>query len=138
MGQCTFLNASGDITIAWDGNKETEKSMKAFIREKMNEGVVFFVIEEKSFLNLFKYDKKSELKNENDLKSGSKLVIKDKDVDKVLYRLGDPKISKVVRSGSAKISNNVIDINKAKKRITKDVDDVYKNKSIAVKRPMGG
>jgi len=71
----TILNQEGDQTIVWTEDRDDE--MEAIIQKKMDEGMVFFVVEPRFFGLL--PSKKTELTDAAEAKKHRALAIRDED-----------------------------------------------------------
>jgi len=77
MYQSTFLNEHGDITITWDDS--TVDDVRMMIQEKMDKGYTFFLVEKKFGV----IPVQRELKDTKDIKQRGKVLMKDKEVQKL-------------------------------------------------------
>jgi hypothetical protein len=117
MGSITFLNGTGDITIAWE--EENNEKMLAVIEKKMAEGVTFFIVEE------FKgREWTSKIKGIDEI-TGTEVRIQDKDME-VMFQTGLVKVGKNVAG----------EIDTVKKAETPA--EVAKSNTVAVKPIRGG
>ena len=73
----TLLNSTGDITISW--NNEDEAQVKALIQSKIDQGFVFFVLEDRpSYLSMIG-KKKVYIKDVKQLNKHHKVTLKTKE-----------------------------------------------------------
>lgn len=73
MRSCTLLNEMGDLTIAWEADKDAE--MEQIIQRKMDQGVRFFVIKPFS-------KEEVQIKQLSELQS-REITVKDEDVERL-------------------------------------------------------
>jgi hypothetical protein len=117
----TMLNESGDQTIVWTEDRDTE--MIEIIKKKMAEGVSFFIVEPRFFGLL--PSKKTPLKKASDAKEHRALAIKDEDFAKfVSSGAGD-----VVKTPAA----SIVTVERAE-----TAEQVAKSQSVGVKPLKGG
>lgn len=135
----TMLNATGDVTVAWDA--DNEKEIKEMISSKLEQGFVFFILEERpAFLTIFG-KKKVYINDIKDLKDKKEVILKTKDcASKILnenYHLEDKEIEQLFKIGKIAIgrvpSSNYQTVGRAK-----TVDQVVKNHTIATRKLVGG
>lgn len=117
----TILNEAGDQTIVWD--ESSDERMTEIIRKKMEQGVVFFVIEPRFFGLL--PSKKTPLTNADDARKHRALAIRDEDIAKFVGEGGGD----VVKTPDKAVQT----IRKAK-----TAEEVAKNESVGVKPMRGG
>lgn len=117
----TFLDQSGDTTIAWTEDRDEE--MLPIIQKKMDEGIVFFIIEPR--LGGWLPPKKTELKNAQDAAQHRALSIRDED------------FAKFVGSGAGEVIPTP-SASATKSRKAKDAKEVASSESVAVKPLKGG
>lgn len=117
----TILNESGDQTIVWTEDRDTE--MVEIIRKKMEQGISFFIIEPRFFGLL--PSKKTPLAKADDARAHRALAIKDEDFARFVGEgSGD-----VVKTPDQSIST----IRRAEKP-----EEVAKSQSVGVKPMKGG
>ena len=131
MGTCSFLNMTGDITIAWDESNR-EKVLEV-IRKKMDEGFVFFTTQSFLFHRLTRRVKVTK----RNLNSLSEIIVTDEQFDKMVEEMNDRDVAKLVRGDHAELvkrhgSNSLNAMQRAKK-----AEDVIGRDSLAI-RPMHG
>lgn len=135
----TMLNATGDVTVAWDA--DNEKEIKEMIKSKLEQGFIFFMLEERpAFLTIFG-KKKVYINDIKDLKNKKEVILKTKDcASKVLnenYHLEDKEIEALFKIGKIAIGrvppSNYQTVGRAK-----TVEQVVKNHTIATRKLVGG
>lgn len=131
---CTFLNSTGDITISWDKDKETE--MLALIDKKMKEGYAFFIL--KPRLGGLLGNKKVEAKTIDQVRKAGSVVAPDALAKAVVMNLGDADLSTAVAAGQATLASTLKTTTMETVRRAATAVDVVKSQSIAVKPMAGG
>lgn len=117
----TILNDCGDQTIVWD--ESSDERMTEIIRKKMEQGVIFFVVEPRFFGLL--PAKKTELKNADDARKHRALSIRDED------------LQAFVSDGAGEVTKTPPAQVKTVRKATKP-EEVAKAESVAVKPMKGG
>ena len=119
---CTFLDMSGDTTLAWD--ETADEKMLDLIKRKMEEGVTFWLIELR--LGGILPPKKTKLTDIN--KIGDKRAVS----------LLDEDFIKVLDTGHAELTT--VDSNEETKvvRKAKSAEEVASGKSVATRPLKGG
>ena len=119
MGEITFLNCMGDVTITWDVKDDAK--MKKQIQKLLKEGHIFFIIKKK-FLIL---NKEVEVKDISEI--NSKVIVKDDKLAELLLK---------VKSGKTKAKNNddTYDVEKA----STNPDEIVKSSVVCIKPSRGG
>ena len=121
MGSMILLNESGDIEIIW--SDEHEESMRELIEKKLKEGYSFFILEKK-FWGLVEC--KEKVISMDQIQKGSKLLLRDEDAVR-LFNDGKIKVKK---------SKEKRELNTTKR--SKDVDEILKSDTVAVRPVAGG
>lgn len=112
----TFLNEQGDTTIAWTADRDEE--MEALIARKMEQGVTFFIIEERGL--------RSRLNNASEAaRHGRALAILDADFAQFV---GEGK-GELVPTPSEKTRT---------KKISRNPKEVASSQSVGVRQMAGG
>lgn len=112
----TMLNQSGDTTIAWTEDRDSE--MEAIIAKKMAEGVTFFITEPRAGL-------RTKLKNVKDARKHRALAIPDED------------FATFVATGAGDAVETPKEPVK-KSRISRNPKEIAKSQSVGVKQMRGG
>lgn len=117
----TILNEAGDQTIVWD--ESSDERMTEIIRKKMEQGVVFFVIEPRFFGLL--PSKKTPLTDADEARKHRALAIRDEDFAKFVGEGGGD----VVKTPDKPV---------ATVRKAKTAEEVAKSESVGVRSMKGG
>lgn len=119
MNSITFLNEHGDITITWDESNSEE--VKQMIQQKLDAGYKFFIVDKKfGFI-----PNKTKLTHVSQLKDSGKILMKDKEVEKLFFE-GHVNIS------SERPTSNVV------AGLATTVSQVVANTTIATRPAIGG
>jgi hypothetical protein len=116
MRSLTMLNESGDTTISWTEDLDSE--IEKIIKKKMAEGVTFFIIERE-------HGARMKLEKPKDARKYRALAIPDDD------------LRKFVESGAAVADDTPSEPIK-NSRISRDAKEVAKGKSVGVQPRRGG
>lgn len=137
----TLLNSTGDITISW--NNEDEAQVKALIQSKIDQGFVFFVLEDRpSYLSIIG-KKKVYIKDVKQLNKHHKVTLKTKECSEKIeaeyknFNIEDKEVDDLFRQGSVAISRVTSTSYETVKR-AKNVDEIMSNHTIAHNRLVGG
>lgn len=115
IGSMILMNTSGDVTITWAAEHESE--MRSLIEQKLKQGYTFFIVKKKCF-GLVKH--KEKLIDVNQLKVGADLLLRDEDAIK-LFTDGKVKATKNKQRDYETEGSS------------KDVDLILKKDTLAVK-----
>jgi hypothetical protein len=133
-GSCTFLNMTGDITIAWDAHNR--ERMLEVIRKKMDEGYTFFTI--KKFL--FGTISRKSAVTKRDLSRGKmeEIIVSDEQFDKMVADMNDSDVADLVRSEKAVLAKrhgrkDLVALARAQR-----AEDVLDKDSVALRPLRGG
>ena len=119
MGEITFLNCLGDVTITWD--EKDDKKMKKQIEKLLKEGHIFFIVKKKFLV----FNKEVEVKDTSEIKD--KVLVKD---DKLAELLLKVKSGKTV----SKAKEDTYDVVKG----SKDPEEIVKGTIVCIKPSRGG
>lgn len=119
MGEITFLNCLGDVTITWD--EKDDKKMKKQIEKLLKEGHIFFIVKKKFLV----FNKEVEVKDTSEIKD--KVLVKDDKLAELLLK---------VKSGKTlpKSKDDTYDVVKG----SKDSEEIVKGTAICIKPSRGG
>lgn len=117
----TFLDSSGDTTIAWTEDRDEE--MLPLIKKKMEQGVVFFIVEPR--LGGWLPPKKTHLGSPEEALPHRALAIRDEDLAKFV----SSGVAEVVPSPQGPVRGS---------RKAKSAEEVAGSESVAVKPLRGG
>lgn len=133
LNSITFLNMTGDITITWD--ESNNEKMLELIRAKMKDGYNFFTTKRVPIIGV---ERKVRVSNKN-IDDITKLVIPDKEFEKLVAGMNDAEVATMVHSGGAKMAKRGDNsrVREMIKRLDKP-EDVLKNQSLALRPVVGG
>jgi hypothetical protein len=117
----TILNEAGDQTIVW--TEDRDDAMVEIIRKKMEQGIVFFVIEPRFFGLL--PSRKTELKDADDARKHRALAIRDED----FARFVSEGNGEVVKTPDAPVQS---------RRKVKSAEEAASTQTVGVKPMKGG
>ena len=131
----TFLNMTGDVTIAWD--PANEAGVLAVVEQKMKEGFTFFILKPR-FFGVFGHKQVRATEVEDIRKAGS-VVVPEGAVKNIFAKLGDADLEALVANGDAE----VIGRNSSKGHLemvgrAQTAGDVLMHQTVAVRRIVGG
>lgn len=132
----TWLNMTGDISLAWD--KENEEPMLAMIEAKMKQGYSFFILKPR-LLGLGS-PKKVLAKSIKEIRKAGKVVADDSILDAAATlrpKLDDPDLEKAVTDGTAKLVRAESKPKETLRRAT-SAKEVLRNQTVAVRPIVGG
>lgn len=129
----TFMNSSGDITISWEKDKETE--MLALVQAKIDEGYTFFLLKPRAGGLLG--TKKVPVDSIEEIREAGSFVAPDALAKSVVMNLGDEAVSKAVQSGTAHVTGIGKDKSMASVGVSRNAQEVVRSNSVAV-RPISG
>lgn len=118
----TFLDDTGDTTIMWD--EKTNPQMEKIIRQKIEEGFTFFIVEPRILPFLPPKKVKATLE---DIKESGMVVVKDEDIHK-LFTKGDVQIEHHKDDAVKTIT----------KKVSRVASEIVSNQSIALRPVKGG
>jgi len=128
----TFLNSTGDITISWEKDKETE--MLALIEKKMQAGYTFFIL--KPRLGGLLGNAKQPAENIEQVRQSGSVVVPDA-LAKAMLKLGDDDVSQAVAAGNAQL----LPVERPKEMEVQRAatpEEVVQNQSIAMRPIVAG
>jgi hypothetical protein len=130
----TFMNSTGDITISWEKDKESE--ILALVQAKIDEGYTFFLLKPRAGGLLG--TKKVPAESVEEIRAAGSFVAPDALAKSVVMNLGDNAVSKVVENGSARVTS--IGKNKSMESVgtSRNAQEVVRSNSVAVKQIVGG
>lgn len=130
----TFLNMTGDITIAWDAS--SEDAILALVEKKMKEGYSFFILKPRvlGFLG----SKKVALTDVQQARKAGSLVVPDQLAEKVLAKLDDADLEAVVAKGKATVVSRGTTASLDTARRATTAQEAVRNPTVAVRRVVGG
>lgn len=133
-----FANYSGDITITWD--EDQEDLIKKLVEQKMAEGYTFFILKNRptKIGNALFGKKREELKSSKDLDKAESLTIPTAATEAFVKALNDPEVAQAVLNGNAQLTKGTKRNKSTEMVATKDVEEVVKNKAVAVRPVVGG
>jgi hypothetical protein len=117
----TMLNEMGDTTFIW--TEDQDEAWKEIIEKKMQEGVVFFIVEPR-FKGLLP-PKKTEVKRWQDAQKHRAIMIKDED------------LMKMVESGAGSMVSTPDSAAKTRKRAS-SAAEAASSETIATRQRQGG
>ena len=130
----TFLNMSGDVTIAWD--ESNREQIIELVRRKMAQGYSFFVLTPRVIPVLG--NKKVKLKKESQLDKAVGIVVPDDQIDALVAQLGDVDVADAVRHGHAGIAKAPSSRKLDSTRRAKTAEEVVTSQCVAVRPVVGG
>lgn len=132
----TFLNMTGDITIAWDDTNREQ--MLALVQEKMAKGYSFFIVQPR-FLGLFG-TKKVPLESIDQARKAGAVVVEDAEALAMLKKakLDDSILEQAVADGSAKLVRGGRTSHIQTKGRAVTAEEVVRHQTVAVRPIVGG
>lgn len=129
----TWMNMSGDITIAWD--ETNREKMLEIIRAKMSEGYNFFTVKKVPLIGI---ERKVRVSKKN-IEGLQMLVIPDKEFEKLVAGMNDKDVATLFHKGEVELAKRTDDpaSRKMLKRLEKP-EDVVKEQAVAFRRVVGG
>lgn len=135
----TLLNSTGDITLTWNNYEDVE--IKKMIQSKIDEGYCFFVMEPKVSFLKFLGEKKTTIKDVNEIKSRKVIMKTTSNLDhksiSESFKFGDKEAEKLFKKGNIGVVN-VPETNYNTVRKTKNVTEIMTNHTIATPKISAG
>lgn len=129
----TFMNSTGDITISWEKDKETE--MLALVQAKIDQGYTFFLLKPRAGGLLG--TKKVPAESIEQIRAAGCFVAPDALAKSVVMNLGDDAVSKAVQSGNAHVTAIGKNTSMESVGTSRNAQEVVRSNSVAV-RPISG
>lgn len=135
----TLLNSTGDITLTWNNYEDEE--IKKMIQSKIEEGYCFFIMEPKVSFLKFLGEKKTTIKDVNEIKDRKVIMKTTSNLDhksiSESFKFGDKKAEDLFNNGVIGIIN-VPESNYNTIKKTKDINEIMVNHTIATPRIAAG